>query len=109
MIKYFEPEKHVRYLTSDIQCNLPMELIMFLWSCIDQAGSSMSIDYLQVFKLRTERNEISGKLMQYIIHSQEEPKYSKEHVLEEVNGGINDVIFVIDDIKYQTMMFSRNY
>jgi Staphylococcal protein of unknown function (DUF960). len=107
--KCFEVVPPKRYMTSDIQQKLPLELVSFLWDCINQAGTTVSLDYLQVFKLRVEKNDVSGKLLQYIMHTQEVPPFSKEYMIDVIGEGINDTIYVIDNIEYQTMLFSSNY
>lgn len=107
MEKYFEPKQPIRYMTSDIQHNLPAMLDLFLWDCINKAGVETCLDYLQVFKLYTEIEE--GKLIQYIEHSQEQPPFTKEYKLEAIGEGVNDTVYVIDDITHQTMLFARNY
>ncbi len=38
-----------RFLTRGVQAEIPMELQLFLWNCIDQLPEER--DYFQVFKL----------------------------------------------------------
>lgn len=59
-------------------------------------------DYLQVFSL----SEKDGK--QIIIHTQEEPEYKKEYVLNmsETTAG---KVFVIDETTHSTMLMNYEY
>lgn len=99
-----------RYITSDIQENLPLELIQYLWKCIEEAKNETVLDYLQVFKLNKSYDPELKQMKQIIIHSQEEPVYTKEYSIEIVGEiGIKDTVFAIDDIDHQTLLFARNY
>lgn len=101
-----------RYMTSGINERLPVLYQILLWSAIDNLrDSGKKLDYLQVFRIRTEDNpDRKGKLL-VITHSQEKPVYKREYVIpvradsEEVNGKI----FVIDDIDHATMLWADEY
>jgi hypothetical protein len=109
MKQLFDPTKP-RYMTSDIKENLPIELTQYLWNCIEESKKETVLDYLQVFKLDKIYDPESKRMKQLIVHSQEEPMYTKEYLVEIVGSeGIKDTVFVIDDIDHQTILFSRNY
>ena len=59
-------------------------------------------DYLQVFSL----SEKDGK--QLIVHTQEEPEYEKEYVLN-INPITTGKVFVIDDKMHSTMLMNYEY
>lgn len=59
-------------------------------------------DYLQVFSL----SEKDGK--QVLIHSQEEPEYKKEYVLN-LTSVTTGKVFVIDDKTHSTMLMNYEY
>ena len=63
-----------RFLTRGVQAELPVELQLFLWNCIDQLPEER--DYFQVFKL----DVANGK--QHIHHFSEQPEYSKEYMID---------------------------
>ena len=60
-----------RYLTRGVQAEIPFELQLVMWSCIDKLPDPK--DYLQVFRLSVSDD------MQIVTHEQEEPEYSKEY------------------------------
>ena len=70
-----------------------------MWKLIEEMP--VSKDYLQVFSL----SEHNGKLQ--IIHSQEEPEYKKEYVLN--TKPIIGKVFVIDDNTHSTMLMNYEY
>ena len=59
-------------------------------------------DYLQVFSL----SEKDGK--QVITHTQEEPEYKKEYVLN-INPITTGKVFVIDNKTHSTMLMNYEY
>lgn len=77
-------------------------LQLFMWQCIDEM--KVPKDYLQVFELTVEGNK------QRIIHSQEEPEYKMEYLLD-IAGPPFFIgkIFVIDDGDHSTMMLASEY
>ena len=89
-----------RYITRGISLEIPLELQLFLWDCIDKLSDPK--DYLQVFRL----SDFNGK--QRIVHHQEVPEYKKEYLLK-VSETVNTKIFVIDDGEYCTMLLSEEY
>ena len=66
---------------------------------------NVELDYLQVFKIRKERNKI------VINQSQEVPKYSCTYEMEIEEIQIDDEIkvYVIDSGDYSTMLFPYEY
>ena len=96
--KKFENE---RFITRGVEENLNPLLVMVLWELID----SMTIqqDYLQVFELSEEK----GK--QKIEHSQEEPEYKCEYLLNAGTSIFIGRVFVIDDETHSTMLLASEY
>ncbi len=89
-----------RFLTRGVQAELPVELQLFLWNCIDQLPEER--DYFQVFKLDVR----NGK--QHIHHFSEQPEYSKEYTIDLANP-VNQKVYVIDDIDHSTMLLAEEY
>ena len=89
-----------RFLTRGVQAEIPMELQLFLWNCIDQLPEER--DYFQVFKLDVR----NGK--QHIHHFSEQPKYSKEYMIDLANP-VNQKVYVIDDTDHSTMVLAEEY
>ena len=89
-----------RFLTRGVQAEIPMELQLFLWNCIDQLPEER--DYFQVFKL----DVFNGK--QHIHHFPEQPEYSKEYQIS-TEKPITAKIYVIDDIDHSTMLLAEEY
>ena len=89
-----------RFLTRGVQAEIPVELQLFLWHCIDQLPEER--DYFQVFKLDVS----NGK--QHIHHFSEQPEYSKEHTIDLANP-VNQKVYVIDDINHSTMLLAEEY
>lgn len=89
-----------RFLTRGVQAEIPIELQLFLWNCIDQLPEER--DYFQVFALK----EIDGK--QHIHHFSEQPEYSKEYQIS-TEKPITAKIYVIDDTDHSTMLLAEEY
>lgn len=98
-----------RYMTKGIDQGLPMELIIFLWSRIDQlkAESNGDMDYLQVFDLK-EITEPAIEENQMVIHRTEVPEYSRSYAIS-VGKPITEKVYVIDSGDYCTMLFAEEY
>lgn len=62
-----------RYLTKGVQSEIPLELQLFMWVCIDKLPEER--DYFQIFKL-----ENLGSI-QKITHFSEQPEYRKEYLI----------------------------
>lgn len=99
----FDKEK---YITKNIQNQLPQETILFLWTLIDKARNHTELDYLQIFYLSNVT--VDGVTIQKITHIQENPKYKNEVFLL-CNNAINNKVFCIDDETHSTMLFANEY
>lgn len=91
--------KNAKYLTHGVQSEIPIELQIFMWSCIESVPKP---DYWQIFRLEPM------KTMQKIIHEQEQPEYRKEYLLKSDNP-ITAKIYVIDSDTYSTMLLASEY
>lgn len=89
-----------RFLTKGVQAEIPIELQLFLWNCIDNLPEER--DYFQVFALK----EIDGK--QHIHHFSEQPEYSKEYQIS-TEKPITAKVYVIDDTDHSTMLLAEEY
>ena len=89
-----------RYLTSSVNAEIPLELQLFLWSCIDQLPPER--DYLQVFDLQP-----MGQ-MQSITHHSEQPPHRMTYVIPTDNP-ISAKLYAIDDGEHSTMLFAHEY
>jgi len=100
--------KESRYVTRGINADVPLEIQLFIWSCIDELiSSSIQTDYLQVFRFKLEK---SGKLS--ITHTQENPEFKKviEIEMKEEYFSLNGLtVFVIDDKTHSTALLSNEY
>ncbi|MDD5924053.1 MAG: DUF960 domain-containing protein [Clostridia bacterium] len=89
-----------KYLTKGVQANIPLELQLFMWGCVDAMPELK--DYLQVFKLCKE----DGK--QIITHTSELPEYYKEYLFSSKNPIIAKV-YIIEEGDYITMLLAEEY
>lgn len=89
-----------RYLTRGVQAEIPLELQLFMWSCID--GLPEERDYFQVFKLEN----MNG--IQKITHFSEQPEYRKEYLIPIANP-ITAKVYIIDSVEYSTMLLAEEY
>ena len=92
--------QYKRFLTRGVQAEIPIELQLFLWNCIDNLPEER--DYFQVFALK----EIDGK--QHIHHFSEQPEYSKEYQIS-TEKPITAKVYVIDDTDHSTMLLAEEY
>lgn len=99
----FDKEK---YITKNIQNQLPQETILFLWTLIDEARQQTELDYLQIFNL--SKVIVDGVTMQKVTHIQEQPKYKNEVFLL-CSNAINNKVYCIDDETHSTMLFANEY
>lgn len=93
--------KNKRFITKGVSSEVNLLLQLFMWQCIDEIPPPK--DYLQVFKLTLE----DGK--QKIIHTQEQPEYKQEYLLQTDAPIFIGKIFVIDDSAHSTMMLASEY
>ena len=89
-----------RFLTRGVDTEIPPELQLFLWSCIDRLPEER--DYFQVFKL-----EPMGE-MQRISHTSEQPEYHMEYIIP-TEKPITAKLYVIDSEEYSTMLLAEEY
>ncbi len=89
-----------RFLTCGVDAIIPLELQLFLWSCVERLPAPR--DYLQIFDL-----EQVG-CMQSITHRSEEPEYRKVYLLPSENP-ISEKLYIIDDGDHSTMLLSSEY
>ena len=89
-----------RFLTRGVQAELPVELQLFLWNCIDQLPEER--DYFQVFKLDVANGN------QHIHPFSEQPEYSKEYMMD-LDNPVNQKVYVIDDTDHSTMLLAEEY
>lgn len=89
-----------RYVTARVSEEVPFELQLFMWSCIDILGNEA--DYLQIFEL------VAATEGQIIVHKQEQPPYHKEYMIPCAKP-LSAKIFAIDDVEYVTMLFAEEY
>lgn len=99
--------KEIRYLTRNINKELPIEVQVVLWGLIDDlVESDTVVDYLQVFRFQYKNDRF------FIHHSQEQPNYQKtyEYDMRDVLYPLLDkTVFVIDDYTHCTMLFANEY
>ena len=89
-----------RFMTKGIDEDIPFELQMFIWGCINALPEET--DYLQVFELSALSE------MQQIIHHAEQPEYRKVYIFPAENP-ITAKIYVIDSVEYTTMLLAEEY
>src|ERR1035437_6622603 len=94
-----------RYITRGIEATIPTEIILLLWSLIDNMKITEK-DYLQVFKLSVDTE--NGYIKQNITHTQERPPY-EANCIAYFNKQVTAKIFVIDDISHNTMLLAEEY
>ena len=92
--------KNQRYLTRGVQAEIPIELQLFMWNCINKLHEER--DYFQVFKLEN----LGG--IQKITHFSEQPEYHKEYLVPTDNP-ITTKVYIIDSDTYSTMLLAEEY
>lgn len=92
--------KNQRYLTRGVQSEIPIELQLFMWGCINKLPEER--DYFQVFKLEN----FNG--IQKITHFSEQPEYHKEYIIP-IDNPITSKVYVIDSDTYSTMLLASEY
>ena len=88
------------FITCGVEQTIPPILQVIMWELINQMP--VDKDYLQVFVL----SESGGK--QKLVHTQENPQYSKEYVIQ-TKPIVFGKIFVIDDETHSTMLMNYEY
>ena len=89
-----------RYLTKGVQSEIPLELQLFMWGCIDKLLEER--DYFQVFKLEN----LGG--IQKITHFSEQPEYHREYLVPTENP-ITAKVYIINSDTYSTMLLAEEY
>ena len=99
--------KSNRYMTKGIKQTLDISLQIMLWQIIDDFKDTKKIelDYLQVFKIRRNKNEL------IIEHTQEVPEYKKVYLFNNLGSLIEEdlKIFIIDENDYNIMLLAEEY
>ena len=89
-----------KFITRGVAENIPIPLQLLMWEMIQDLP--VDKDYLQVFSLSEKDGE------QLIVHTQEEPEYEKEYVLN-ITPITTGKVFVIDDNTHSTMLMNYEY
>ena len=89
------------YLTKGVQADIPFELQLFIWGCIDRLPEER--DYFQIFKLEVVCD------IKIIHHFSEQPEYSIEYLLPTVKNPIAAKVYIIDDGDHSTMLLAEEY
>ena len=92
-----------RYMTRGIEETVPLYTMIILWELIDRRKAHTTMDYLQIFTLKTENG------VQRIIHEQEQPKAFRDEYTFVFPNSIDEKIYIIDDGDYETMLLSSEY
>ena len=90
-----------RYLTRGVYSEIPIELQLFMWKCIDRLPENR--DYFQVFELEN----LGG--IQRITHFPEQPEYRMEYLLPTIANPVTTKVYVIDDGDHSTMLLAEEY
>jgi hypothetical protein len=100
-------DKSNRYMTKGINYEIPLELQLFMWNCIDELKEQgKELDYLEVFNIKQiSKND---KVNIIITHSQEVPEYEKKYMIY-ADKPIDAKVFVIDDRTHSTMLLADEY
>ena len=95
-------KKDNRYVTKGVNDEVDIRLQLIMWSMNE---GNVEVDYLQIFKIRKEGNNI------VISQSQEVPEYLCTYEIEiediQIEGEIK--VYVIDSGEYSTMLFPWEY
>lgn len=89
-----------RYLTCGVDSNIPLELQLFMWGCVERMPAPK--DWLQIFQLKP-----IGEL-QSITHRSEAPEYHMEYLIQ-MESPIAEKVYVIDAGDHSTMMLASEY
>lgn len=89
-----------RYLTRGVHAEIPLELQIFMWECVDRMPAPK--DSFQIFDL------VPVSCMQGITHRSEQPEYRMEYIILS-DSPIAEKLYVIDDGDHTTMLLSTEY
>lgn len=95
-----------RYITKGFQNTIPMETQLILFYLLNDAKITHMLDYLQVFTLTAEKH--GPRNLQKIVHSQEQPEWSKT-VYYLVENVVTAKVFAIDDEDHHTFLLADEY
>ena len=90
-----------RYLIRRVYSEIPIELQLFMWECIDRLPEKR--DYFQVFELENLNS------IQKIKHFSEQPEYRIEYLIPTIANPITAKVYVIDDGDHSTMLLAEEY
>jgi hypothetical protein len=105
MLKMVEHRKP-RYVTRAINEELNIETQVLLWELLDSITfkRKAEMDYLQVFEIINTGEKVK------ITNRQEQPAMMEELVIWLGTMNIEDtIVWIIDDLEYQTMLFPKDY
>lgn len=89
-----------RYITRGVIAEIPFELQIFMWECIDRMPETK--DYLQVFTFE------SVGILQKIVHTSEQPEYCMNYFIP-YSKPVTAKVYVIDDGDHSTMLLAEEY
>lgn len=89
-----------RYLTKGVQSEIPLELQLFMWECVNRMPEPK--DYFQVFRLESLDD------FQKITHFSEQPEYHREYLIP-TDKPITSKVYIIDSGEYITMLLASEY
>ncbi|MDE5582621.1 MAG: DUF960 domain-containing protein [Ruminococcus sp.] len=89
-----------RYITKGVLAEIPSELQLFMWECIDKMFEPK--DYLQVFTFD------SVGILQKIVHTSEQPEYCMNYFIP-CSKPVTAKVYVIDDGDHSTMLLAEEY
>ncbi|ATO26988.1 hypothetical protein RA13_02310 [Bacillus atrophaeus] len=95
-----------RYMTKAISEELNIELQVVLWQFYDEINEQRKeqMDYLQVFEISVCEETLT------ITNRQEVPSLQTKVIINnKVKGAKNTTVWIIDDERYQTMLFPKDY
>ena len=99
--------KSNRYMTKGINQTLDISIQVMLWKIIDdlKARKEIELDYLQVFNIRRNKEEL------LVEHTQEIPEYKKVYFFNNLGSLIQEdlKIFIIDENEYNIMLLAEEY
>jgi hypothetical protein len=97
--------KGKKFVTNGVKDTIPQWLQNLLFYMINIMEVSEK-DYLQVFELSSVN--VDGIQKQKIIHSQEQPSYKNEEIIN-AKIPIDAKVYVIDEGEHCTMLLSKEY
>ena len=89
-----------RYITKGVLAEIPSELQLFMWECIDRMPEPK--DYLQIFTFE------SVGILQKIVHTSEQPEYCMNYFIP-YSKPVMAKVYVIDDGDHSTMLLAEEY